>query len=252
MRLRKPWQLYDALIDLVPSDVTVTDAILSRVALVGNSAGGVGTASRDASLRHAKCDDRVITGWSLREAAALVKSWDFERASLGVAAINSWLNTPANLEAVGSGSWNVEISDANVFDAWAAELAGAKVALIGHFTQGVKALEGVTELTVLERVPRPGDLPDTAAEFVLPAMDCVFITGMTLANKTLPRLLELSANARVYLTGPSVPCAPEVFRDVACIASSYVRDPELARSLVAVGASTPEVRPATTRFQVYA
>jgi hypothetical protein len=46
---------------------------------------------------------------------------------------------------------------------------------------------------------------------MLPDMDYVFITGLTLVNKTLPRLLELSQKARVILVGPSVPLAPQLF-----------------------------------------
>ena len=40
----------------------------------------------------------------------------------------------------------------------------------------------------------------------------MIITGSAAINKTLPRLLELSKNARVILTGPSVSCCPELLR----------------------------------------
>ena len=33
------------------------------------------------------------------------------------------------------------------------------------------------------------DFLDSACEYILPEQDFVFITGMTLTNKTLPRLL---------------------------------------------------------------
>ena len=52
------WQLYDDLIDLIPAELTVTDALLSRVALVRNSAGGVGTASNDGGGGRERADDR--------------------------------------------------------------------------------------------------------------------------------------------------------------------------------------------------
>ena len=246
------WQLYDDLIDLIPAELTVTDALLSRVALVRNSAGGVGTASNDGGGGREEADDRPVVGRPLRDVAALVRSWDFALASLGVAALNSWLNSAARLDAVGNlDGVRVDRRDVDVFAARASELAGLRVALIGHFSQGIRALGDSTELTVLERVPRGGDLPDSACEFVLPRMDVVFITGMTVANKTLPRLLELSSDARVILTGPSVPCCPEVFAgSVQHLASSYVHDGESARSLAAIGARSPQLRPATTRFVV--
>ena len=249
MSTKNPWQLYDDLIDLLPADLTVTEAVLSRVVLVENSAGGIGTASNDRGGRRERAANRRIIGQPLRDVAALIKSWDFELASLGVAALNSWLNTPDRLAAFAtSPRMNLEQSDRDIFESRAHEFIGQKVALIGHFTPGVKALADRVELTVLERDPRGFDLPDSACEYVLPATDAVFITGMTVANKTLPHLLELSANATVFLVGPSVPCAPEVFTGaVQHIASSYVTDAPLARSLATVGARTPEMRPATSR-----
>jgi uncharacterized protein (DUF4213/DUF364 family) len=86
-------------------------------------------------------------------------------------------------------------------------MAGKKVAVIGHFP-GLQKVADVAELTIFERRPMEGDLPDFAAEYVLPEQDYVFITGTTITNKTLPRLLELSASATVALVGPSVPLAP--------------------------------------------
>lgn len=247
-----PWQLYDALIDLLPGDVTVTRVLLGRVALVENSVGGVGTASNDRGGRRERAASRNVLGRALRDVAALVKSWDFELASLGVATLNSWLNTSEHLEAlVKAPSIIVEQTDANIFDTHPEMFAEKKVALVGHFSQGVKALSPFADLTVIEREPRGSDLPDAACEYVLPEMDAVFITGMTIANKTLPRLLDLAANARVYLVGPSVPCAPEIFGSrVQHIATSRVTDSELAFQLASIGARTPEMRPATVRFQL--
>lgn len=252
--LTNPWQLYDDLIDLVPDDVSVTRVLLGRVALVENSAGGVGTASNDRGGCRERVASRNIIGKPLRDIAALVKSWDFELASLGVAALNSWLNSSEHLAALAAESAvTIEQSDANIFDTHPEEFAGKKVALIGHFSQGIKALSPFADLTVIERDPRATDLPDSASEYVLPEMDAVFITGMTVANKTLPRLLDLAAAAQVYLVGPSVPCAPEVFGSrVQHIATSRVTDADLAFELGSIGARTPEMRPATVRFQLVA
>ena len=43
----------------------------------------------------------------------------------------------------------------------------------------------------------------------------------------MPRLLELSKNARIILTGPSVPLAPCLFDQAECLASSIVICPEV-------------------------
>ena len=82
--------------------------------------------------------------------------------------------------------------------------------VIGHFP-GLGRLRQHCELSILERQPQPGDLPDTAAEYILPQQDLVFITGTTFINKTITRLLELSAKAKVYMVGPSTPMNPLLF-----------------------------------------
>ena len=38
----------------------------------------------------------------------------------------------------------------------------------------------------------------------------MIITGSAAINKTMPRLLELSRNAEIILTGPTVTCCPEL------------------------------------------
>ena len=113
-----------------------------------------------------------------------------------------------------------------VFEAMREEVEGKRVAVIGHFPQ-LEPLAARCRLTILERQPQPGDLPDFAAEYVLPEQDYVFITGTTLINKTLPRLLELAASARVVLVGPSVPLTPLWFElGVAVIAGSVAVRPD--------------------------
>lgn len=250
MKLRDPWQIYDGLLDLIPAELMVTDLAVSRVSLVGNSAGGVGVASADRSGQRLRHHDRQLIGKPLRELASLVRSWDFELASIGVAAMNSWFNSVDRLEQLATDSaMRLDQSDCDVLTSRAEELAGHKVALIGHFEHGINALSGVCDLTVLERDPKGSDLPDSACEYLLPGMDIIFITGMTVANKTLPRLLDLAGDAQIILVGPSVPCAPEVFRGrVSQLAGSCVVDAVLARSLVSIGAGMPEISPTTTRF----
>ena len=60
----------------------------------------------------------------------------------------------------------------------------------------------------LERQPVANDLPDPAAEFVIPQADWVFITATSLINKTFPRLAALARDAVTVLMGPSTPWLP--------------------------------------------
>jgi len=199
------WAIYDRLLDGIPSEGVVASCLVGRSWTVVDS-GWMGVAmtyrgdSRGSLLRppHA--------GRPLRDMAAHLKSWNFYEASLATAAVNSFYNTPDRVE-----EWLNEplaaVHGAGALTDMVDMIAGQKVAVIGHFP-GMEAAAARCTLTVLERNPQEGDLPDFAAEYVLPEQDFVFITGVTLANKTLPRLLALSARATVVLMGPSVPLVP--------------------------------------------
>ncbi len=76
-------------------------------------------------------------------------------------------------------------------------------------------------------------MPDPACEYVLPKADYAFITGVTLINKTAPRLLELAQNARTIMVGPSVIVTPILFEwGVETLGSRVVLDPEKTRYAV--------------------
>ncbi len=108
-----------------------------------------------------------------------------------------------------------------------------------------------------ERNPLEGDLPDFAAEYVLPEQDhYIFITGTALTNKTMPRLLELCAQATVALVGSTgAPLVPWWFDlGVDILAGAVVTDKAAVwrrtqegghRGIFERGAWTVQVRKAT-------
>lgn len=242
--MTNPWQLYDDLIDAVPADIRVVDALVSRFALVRTDAGATGLALADRAGRREPPPEAVI-GAPLRSVAALVKSWDFQQAALGVAALNAFFNTEVRVHAFRDALIG---ADEDVFTLLAPLLPGRKVGVIGHFA-GLPRLAAARELVVLERDPSGDDLPDPAAEYELPSCDLVIITGTTVANKTLPRLLSLASNARVVLVGPTTPFAPEVYGDrVAQLATARVCEPGRCADLVRLGASMRTVKQTLTRF----
>ena len=122
-------------------------------------------------------------------------------ASVGVAAINALVSCrPDGWVAL------------NAQEVIAEHGAKRKVALIGHFGFVPYLRSRVGELFVLEQDPGPGDLPASSAAEILPDVDVIAITGMTLANHTLDRLLSYRApQATVILLGPSVPLSPMLF-----------------------------------------
>lgn len=184
---------------------------------------------------------------SLREVAELSKSWCFEEASLGVAALNAWYSQRSLLDPLGcTYDAAVEVPDGTIrkmdaFEMYRPQIStaggDARVVVVGHFPH-VERIEEYARLTVLERkCSQAGDVPDPACEYVIPGADYLFMTGVTLINKTAPRLLDLAANATTVFVGPSVVMAPFLFRwGVDMLAGSVVADPDKARFAVKNGA----------------
>jgi uncharacterized protein len=216
------WKLYDRLIDGIPSGLRVKKSIAGiHWTLIRSE--GVGLSMTPPDGERGLSIAGTIAGRTVREIAGLAKSWNPLEAAVGVAAINSWYNARSTIES----SWGAiagKESPNSVFAEIGPMVAGKKVTVIGHFPD-LGQLEPVCTLSILERKPLRGDFPDPACEFILPEQDFVFMTGVTLINKTLPRLLELSQNAQIVMVGPSVPLTP-LFLDygVSLLAGTIVMD----------------------------
>lgn len=213
------WKMYDDLINSVPEDLTVKDYLVGLHWTIIRSEKGSGLAK---TLKGGKPETELknIIGMPLRELAGHVKSWNMMDASMGLAAINSIMNTPANILDI-SEPENGIAEDFNAFTNSAFETTDQKVAVVGHFPK-IEGLRSVCRLSILDRNPRPGDYPDSACEYILPQQDLVYITGTAFINKTMPRLLELSSKARVILLGPSVPISPVLFKHGADVIAGMV------------------------------
>jgi hypothetical protein len=203
------WHLYDRLgADLEPTlCVRHFYAGLNWFAVQADGAIGMAMSPREGHA--APSISGRIAGMPLAEIAPLAKSWNLADAALGVAALNAYHNHADRIR-----DWVNRLGDsaheANAFEYFRPRLAGKRVAVIGHF-HCLEGLAETCELTILERRPQAGDLPDPACEVVLPRSDFVFITATTLINKTLPRLLTLSRNAFVVIVGPTTPLSPVWF-----------------------------------------
>jgi len=194
------WTLYDRLIEHA-GEIAGGDRIAMAVqgdnwTLVKTAAGRIGVAATHPTRTGKRLDGESVAGMSLSEAAKLVKSWDFEKASFGMAAINAAINDASTLPVT---------ENPDAFLRYKDRCMGKKVAVIGRFAYLENRLEGLCDLHVLERLPGERDYPDAACEYLLPDMDVVFITGCTVSNKTLPRLLQLAQNAFTIISGPSTP-----------------------------------------------
>jgi uncharacterized protein len=202
------WKLYDDLIAAVPDNLVVAESLAGLSWFLVRSAGtGV-------SMRPPEVEDEVrgagsIAGMKVKDLAARIKSWNSCEAALGLAAINSALNARDRVLANCGAEFAEETSE-GLFTHVTDELRGKRVAVVGHFPK-LDRLAQICDLSILERRPKSGDLPDPACEYILGEQDVVIITATTLINKTMPRLLELSRGARVFVAGPSTPLHPVMF-----------------------------------------
>ena len=90
MNIENKWTLYDELIEGIPGELRVEDFCvgLTWTAVRADCGWGVSmTVDQTAGPEEPR---RRLIGASLREAAALAKSWDFREASIGMAAMNAY------------------------------------------------------------------------------------------------------------------------------------------------------------------
>jgi uncharacterized protein (DUF4213/DUF364 family) len=251
---RNPWELYDRLIEGIPSDIAVRNWSLGRRWSFVESEAGCGIAMTVSGGRPLGKSGGVLgknaesrDSLQLKTLATCARSWCFEEASIGIAALNAFYNTPDNNPALkaclaegsdaAKGSAPVRQSDIVSTEVRAA--AGKKVTVIGHFPH-LDELADSCELTILERNPSGTDLPDPACEYLLPEQDLVIITGITGTNKTLKRLLELCEGVRTVLAGPSCICSEALFDyGVNVIGGAIVTNTDEARQRVSHGVHLP-------------
>lgn len=159
-------------------------------------------------------------------------------ASLAAAALNALLPRQPEL-------W----VDARVEDVLRARGRGRSVVMVGHFPFADALRTQVGRLTVLERRPRPGDLPEAAAGDILPSAEVVVITGLAFVNRSLPGLLaQCSPQAHVILAGASVPLSPVFFsHGVHQLCGSVVEDIDPVMQAVAEGLGFRRIHPAGIR-----
>lgn len=205
------WTVYDRLISRVRGEDAIEYALQGESwTMVRTRSGRVGVAATHPARSGRRIEAAQFAGMPLHEAARLVKSWDFEQASVGLAAINAVLNDPAR---------HAVCENPDAFLRYRDRAAGKKVAVIGRFAYLEQRMKDLCDLYVLERAPGAQDYPDPACEYLLPDMDVVFITGCALGNKTMPRLLQLCQKPFTVISGPSTPMDPillEMGADALC------------------------------------
>lgn len=197
-------EYYEILISGVSSELRVKN-IIHGVSWIGAelSDGHFGIAMNTAGESYSRIKNSLI-GLSAKDAAACVMSWNMQEASEAMAVINAFYNTPERMAVLDCCVPFERICTCDM------DVKGKNVGFIGHLVMPGETVEGAENVYILEREPKPGDLPDSACEYILPLCDLIIITGSASVNKTMPRLLELGKNADTIIIGPTTPMCPEL------------------------------------------
>jgi uncharacterized protein (DUF4213/DUF364 family) len=180
----------------------------------------------------------TLAGRPCGELVGWLTSWDPYESTIAMATVNACL--PGAVDLARSATPLITHGPANlaVFEHFAEQLEGQRVVVIGRYP-GLAGLRIGWDLTVLERQPGPGDLPDPAAEYLIPRADWVFLTASSIPNKTFPRLAELARDTQLVLMGPTTPWIVGLGKlGVDYLAGVQVTDPDALRRTVAEGGGT--------------
>jgi len=174
-------------------------------------------------------------GMKLRDLACCIKSWNMIEASIGQAAVNAYYNSVSVARKNGIRISESRFTEDRIYDPFISyqnAVRNKKTAVVGHFNYLEKLLQPVCELSVLEQNPQEGDYPYSAAEYILPDCDYVFITCNTFIDKSLPRFLKLAPQAQVIIVGPSTPLAPALEQfGVKDLSGLIIKDGDKARRI---------------------
>lgn len=208
------WELYDTMIAGIPEECLVDEFICGTYGVLIRSGERCGFSHIIPGDTLPETMKKTLN-MPLRKLAECIKSWNFVEASVGLAAINTWYNSPATAADNGIVLANSLYSEDRLNDPFIAyqnRIKNRKVAIFGHFPYVEQLFRPVSDLVIIAREPEEeGDYPESAADYILPEYDFVVLSCTSLIYKTLPRLLNLSKNAYVILVGPSTPLAPSLF-----------------------------------------
>jgi uncharacterized protein (DUF4213/DUF364 family) len=158
---------------------------------------------------------------------------DMEKASLGLAAINSLLDIDPDKYANVDGLQIVKDMG-----------KGKNISVIGHFPYLDTLAKEAKNLWIIEKQPRPGDYPEEKGNDFLPQSDIVVISSTTLINHTLPGILGLCRRGSVkMLLGPTTPLSETLFEyGIDILAGSVVTEKDVVLRSVSEGATFMQLK----------
>lgn len=218
-------ELYDLLLDYAKLETEVEQLLVGWNWTLCR-AGSVGMAGT--RPQNEPGEGLPLKGRSLAELALWLRKWDHHQASIGLAAVNCAINREADMVYREGGLFKGRQALQAGFDWFRPLLKGKRVVVAGkgagYFKEGsVASLE------------LPAAIPPHAPHLLRKA-EWVFLPAETVADKTLPRLLELAEEATVVLYGAETPWLDE-WREfgVDYLIGSQIDDGDLLTTLIAEG-----------------
>ncbi len=218
-------ELYDLLLDYAKLETEV-EQILVGWNWTLCRAGSVGMAQ---TRQKSDAGEALpLKGRSLSELALWLRKWDHHQASIGLAAVNCAINREADMVYREGGLFKGRQAEQAGFDWFRPLLKGKRVVVAG------RAAEYFAEASAA-KLELPAAIPPHAPHLLRKA-EWVFLPAETVADKTLPRLLELSEEATVVLYGAETPWLDE-WRDfgVDYLIGTQVDDADMLTTLIAEG-----------------
>ena len=203
-------------------------------AVVSRGCGLASTLAHDGCSHGAGRDmDGSFTSLTAFELARYCLESDIEKASIGLAVINSLLDTdPDKYSSVDGLKLIKEMGK------------GKNISVIGHFPYLDDLAREAKNLWIIEKQPGPGDYTEEKGKDLIPQSDIIVITSTTLINKTLPGILGLCKQESVkMLLGPSTPLSPVAFEyGIDMLSGSIVTEKDVVLRSVSEGASFMQLK----------
>lgn len=232
-----PREIYELLLESSKSTALVEEVIIG-LTWTFCRANGIGLCMSPGQATRTLAWSGTLVNQAIADLAPWLYSWDSYQATVAMAAINSVINSNSPLLDKAEPLTPKNSGNLAVFEHFLPLIRGKQVVVIGRYP-GLSQYEQETEISVIERQPNNNDFPDPACEYLLPEADWVFLTATSIVNKTFPRLVELSQNAKLVLMGPTVPWLSELAdMGIDYLAGVAVKDAEALRQTIAEGGGT--------------
>jgi uncharacterized protein (DUF4213/DUF364 family) len=224
----KSYKIKQDLIDSIKEkNFPVRDIIIgANLTILESIKLGMASTILNTSCKHKILDESgELEQFSLESIINMLHSKTMLKASLGMAALNSLIDIDDN--------WR----RGNAFEIIQAKAKQKNVGVIGHFPFVDLLRKTAENCWVFEQKPNDDDLPAEAIADYLPRCDVVVITGQTIINNTIGKILSLSEKAYKIILGPSSPLSPVLFDyGIDVIGGVCISDIEKVKRYVVQGA----------------